>query len=168
MHLGERARPHFAFFWGGSSSLYWGNHLENRSTRSELALLMCRRCGSTRETALTTHFELDFELRARSGEAARHAGGVATRVTLPPNQSIPSIHQLCTLTDCSDCPETWQEYQAMVLQCDPSESGYSDVNIPLNNPKTILQQPVPSVFSHFSFQGFLVLVQAKQANKVEK
>jgi hypothetical protein len=25
-----------------------------------------------------------------------------------------------------------------------------------------------SVFSHFSFQGFLVLVQAKQANKVEK
>ena len=29
-------------------------------------------------------------------------------------------------------------------------------------------QAPPSVFSHFSFQGFLVLVQAKQANKVEK
>ena len=36
------------------------------------------------------------------------------------------------------------------------------------NPPKIPRELLTSVFSHFSFQGFLVLVQAKQANKVEK
>ena len=96
----------FCIFLGGSSSLYWGNHLGNRYTRSELALLMCRRCSSMWETALTTHLELDFELGAHSGEVAQHASGVATHVTLPPNQSIPSIHWPHALANCSDRPET--------------------------------------------------------------
>ena len=100
MHLGERARPHFAFFLGGSLSLYWGNHLGNRSTRSELALLMRCRCSSMQETALTTHLELNLELRAHSGEVARHAGGVATHVTLclPTNPFPPFINHAPSLT----------------------------------------------------------------------
>ena len=98
---------------------------------------MCHRRSSTRGYVHSK--DLDLEQEAHCSRATDHqTARAATCALQPPLRLILIFQWQRTFSACSDCPETWQEHRARVVQHAHSESEHVVAGIALNNTKTTL------------------------------